>query len=365
MSRPGIITGLLLIVALTACESGLDQRYLDVTLSESLELPPDLGVIEGESRFELPAVFSGDDPQNRDDVPVLAKVESLRLQGSANLYWLEVEEPVDNLYQQVRNFWASEGYRLIVDEPVIGIMQTEWVYKEEGGEKEDAAWYENLFGNEDLSASQDQFRTRIERDPDGLNRIYIAHRGTEYVHVVKTGDRFAPGDVDNDWDFRQPEPELEIEMLSRLMVFLGLRKAEVDQQVAGVELFAPRAFIHFDAEENSPFIVLRDPYHIAWNRVYHQLERMNFEIADTEFRSGLTGEGSIRIKTQVEKPEEEGGFFSFLSSDDDEVETVDYILVFLEETHEVTRVLIENRDGDLDNTPEGSEFLKLIYQQVR
>ena len=70
--------------------------------------------------------------RRRNKVPVLARVESLQLQGSPDFYWLSVDEPVENLYQQVKNFWAFEGFGLIVDEPVIGIMETEWVYKEEG-----------------------------------------------------------------------------------------------------------------------------------------------------------------------------------------------------------------------------------------
>ena len=43
------------------------------------------------------------------------------------IYYLnqEVDAGVDDLYQKLRGFWANEGYRLIVDEPVIGIMMTD------------------------------------------------------------------------------------------------------------------------------------------------------------------------------------------------------------------------------------------------
>ena len=58
----------------------------------------------------------------------------------------------------------------------------------------------------------------------------------------------------------------------------------------------------------------KDPYQIAWNRVYHQLERMNFEIESAEFESGLLGEGVIRINAQVSEGEKDKGFFSFFSS---------------------------------------------------
>ncbi|MCP4334117.1 MAG: hypothetical protein GY785_15785, partial [Gammaproteobacteria bacterium] len=51
---------LVVLALLTACESGLDKRYLDVSLDQPLELPPDLSQFESESSFELPKAFGGD-----------------------------------------------------------------------------------------------------------------------------------------------------------------------------------------------------------------------------------------------------------------------------------------------------------------
>ena len=214
---------LLLIVALlVACESSLDRRYLDTTLGKPLELPPDLSSFDSASSFDLPESIQGEDPQVRDKVPVLARVDSLQLNGEGDVYWLSVDEPPEDLYQKIKNFWAFEGYGLVMDEPVIGIMQTEWIYKEEGASLKEAVWYERLFATEDLSGTQDQFRTRIERDEsEGRSRVYITHRGTEYVHEIRLGDKQSAGTV-NDWGFRPFEPELEVEMLSRLMGYTSV-----------------------------------------------------------------------------------------------------------------------------------------------
>ncbi len=360
------VTLLLLVAAsLTACQS-TDKRYLDASLGTNLELPPDLSEFEIQSEFELPTTFSGTDAETaRDKIPVLVRVESLRLSGSGDLYWLEVEEPVTNLYQLVKNFWASEGYRLAVDEPVIGIMQTEWILTEQGAGEEGRSWLGRLFASDDLSASQDQFRTRIEPDPTGKrSRIYIVHRGTEYVYVLEVGDSKQPDDSDdNQWRFRQPEPEFEVEMLSRLMIYLGLQKAEVEQQVVNVKLFKPRAFQHIDAEEKSPFLIVKDPYPIAWNRVYHQLERMNFEIESVNLK-GLSGEGDITVKAKVTESKEGDGLFSFFSSSPESVEKR-IVLVVAEETPKLTRVMIETPGGDFDTSPAGAEFLRLLYQQIK
>ena len=242
----------LLAVLVAACESGYDYRYADPSVGESLKLPPDLAGVQVESKFELPAAISGDNEAAKDKIPVLAKVQSVQLEGSGDLYWLQIDESVDNLYQIVKNFWASEGYRLNVDEPVIGVMQTEWVYQSEGGEEESSSWFGQLFTTEDLAATQDQYKTRIERsETNNLNRIYIAHRGTEFKYVLNEGAARKEAINDSEWNFRQPEPELEIEMLARLMIYLGLQQDDVEQQRGSVKLFKPRAFMRIQCA-NAP-----------------------------------------------------------------------------------------------------------------
>jgi len=360
---------ILLLVALAllaACGGGLDQRYLDVSLGQPLELPPDLSEFESDSSFELPKAFGGDGETEGNVVPVLADVDSVQLHSSADLYWLQVDGEVEVMYQQVKNFWASEGYGLVLDEPIIGIMETEWIYTEEGGDQKGDSWWANLFDSEDLSATQDQFRTRLERDASGQgSRIYMSHRGTEYVHEFQVGENDTEGeDTDaNEWRHRQSDPELEVEMLSRLMIFLGLQQAAVDGQVERVSLYSPRAALQVDAEEKSPYLIIKDPYQIAWNRVYHVIEQLNLEVEFSDFKSGLSGEGVISVKSKVIVSEEDSGFFSFGSSDEEKVRN--FALVLSEETHELTRVVIEDEKGQFDTTPEGADFIELLYGRLK
>jgi outer membrane protein assembly factor BamC len=358
------LTVLVLQVALlAACNSSVG--YQDSTLGPPLELPPDLAGAQTESKFELPATLSGDigNPE-RDKIPVLARVDSIQLESNGDMYWLRIEAPVNNLYQLVKNFWAAEGYRLNIDEPVIGLMQTEWIYLEEGGKEEKGTWYESLFTDEDLSASQDQYRTRIERDSTGnLNRIYIAHRGTEYKHVLTTEGARRDEYSDDEWAFRPPEPELEIEMLSRLMIYLGLQESEVDQQQANVKLFKPRASFEVDTDEGSPFLIINDVYQVAWNRVFHQLERMNFEIISFDFKSGFSGEGFIYIEAPTREVSEGGGFF--FSQSEEKEGSIKLTLIFSEETNQSTRLILEDEKGEFDTSPAGNEFLNLLYQKIK
>ena len=357
---------LILVMTLIACQtSDTGDRYLDTSLGRPLEVPPDLAKFETDSNFDLPGGFSGDDKTERDRVPVLAKVDTLQLQGSGDFYWLSVEEPVENLYQQVKNFWALEGYGLIVDEPVIGIMQTEWIYKDEGGERKDLSWWAKIFDGGDYTASQDQFKIRIERDPEGSgsNRIYIAHRGTEYVPEVRVGNYKRDEVGSGDWSFRRSESELEVEMLSRLMIFLGLQQEAVDELMAQSELFKPRVWLEVDVEEQSPYLIMKDPYHLAWNRLHHQLERMNFEIVTAKFKDRFSGKGAITVSAKIVETAVKTGLFGFGKAD--QRKSRRFKLILSEENSELIRVILKDERGDLDSSPEGAEFLSLLFEQIK
>ena len=350
---------LLVVALLTACSSGPDLEYLGTRSSENLEIPPDLTPAALSEKFVLPDNFSSGTGELDGNIPVLAQVDSLRLEGSADFYWLAVDGPVDNLYGQVKDFWATEGYTLAVDEPVIGIMQTKWLLTEVGHSKDDEGFLDSLFATDDLSASQDQFRTRIAKDSGtSSTRIYISHRGTGISYQLET--RQTEDDGISDWGFRPREPELEAEMLSRLMIFLGLKKAEVDQQLANIKLFSPRATIHDDNSENETYLIMRSVKDLAWTRLLHELDRLGVEVTSSEASSGLSGDGVIFTKTAF-LIEENSGFFST----DTELVSKQVTIVVSEETHELTRISIETPDGDVDESPEAAEFLAKLYEQIR
>jgi len=352
-------------IVLAACGGpSADLEYLDSRAKPNLEIPPDLTLVKVDSGFELPAIFSADGTHSGNKIPVLASVESIKLKGHSDFYWLSIDEPAENLYQLVKQFWASEGFTLAMDEPVIGIMKTHWVFSKEGGKDEDKSFLAKIFSRDydELSSSQDQFITRIARDGGtATSQIYISHRGTEYVPVVtpKKDD-----DQRIDWKFRASEPELEVEMLSRLMLYLGLRQLEVDQQLANIKLFAPRASIHTDYAEDETYILVKDEITRTWNRTLHQLERLNFEVISADLSRGLKGiTGVMLVETDIEIEVDTSGFFSF--SPDIEIVKMQVKLVVSKESHEITRISMETTKGDTDNSPEGVEFLTLLYQYMK
>lgn len=337
----------MMLINLISCNTGSDYQYLDTRSAEKLEIPPDLITSPLNEEFQIPANLTSSLNETVNKIPVLAQVDSIRLAGSEDFYWLEIEGQVENLYQTVKEFWSSEGFALEVDEPVIGIMQTRWILKEEGAVNENAGFWESLFSADDLSASQDQYRTRIARGAENdVTRIYITHRGTEYKYQLDT--RQTEDDDPSEWSFRAPEPELEIEMLARLMLFLGLEKTGVDEQVANAKLFAPRASIHTDSDENETYILVNNVKDITWNRLLHELDRLGVDIESQEESSGLSGDGVVYLKIEVaESPVKQ------------------ITLVVSEESFKTTRISMENPEGEVEDSSEAVAFLTLLYQHLR
>ena len=340
------------------------MKYLDSQTAANLAIPPDLTSVDLNDKFKIPSNISSSIDETVNKIPVLAKVEGIRLAGSEDFYWLEIDGKADNLYQTIKNFWASEGFALDIDEPVIGIMQTHWIYKKEGAVDRDQNFLTALFASEDLSATQDQFRTRIASDTDAdVTRVYVAHRGTMYKHRLQT--KQTEDETSEEWRFRDPEPELEIEMLSRLMVYLGLQQAEVDAQVANAKLFAPRATIHTDNKENETYILVNSVKQRTWNRLLHELDRLDYEVVTATESAGFSGDGTITVKTHHEVEKKTGGFFSIFSGSETTMVKKQLTLVVSEESHDTTRVGIENEEGEVDDSAEANEFLTKLYNRLR
>jgi outer membrane protein assembly factor BamC len=358
------ILSTIVALVIVGCGTTQDLRYLDSRAAEQLEIPPDLTVTNQSNEIVLPSNFSSDtdDSKPLTSLPVLLEVDSLQLEGQADFHWLSVDYPVDDLFQAVKNFWSSEGFLVEMDEPAIGVLQTAWVYKEEGEDKSDTNFLARLFFSDNLSATQNQFRTRIERDTEtGKNRIYIAHRGTSYKHVLQT--RQSENEEQNNWELIPPNSEFEVEMLSRLMLYLGVQQAEIDQQLDRAKFFAPITSIHADYAQNETYLLVKDIYSKTFYRTLHQLDRMGIEVVSSNIDGGIRIRGVIRVKTNVEEEITEGGFFSFGS--ETKVVKRQVILVLTKESHNVTRISMITPDGEIEDSSAGVELITLLQQFLK
>ena len=99
-------------------------------------------------------------------------------------------------------------------------METDWA---ENRAKIPQSWLRNVVGkvlDQAYSAPErDRYRTRVERSADGRStEIYLSHRGAYEMFVNDANLRQTGRTV---WQPRPADPNLEAEMLTRLMVKLG------------------------------------------------------------------------------------------------------------------------------------------------
>lgn len=293
---------------------------------------------------------------------MLLTVDSLQLEGQSNFHWLPVDEPVNHLFLLVRKFWSSEGFKVEIDQPAIGLSKTAWVCEKEGSDKVNAGFIEKLFSSDHLSATQNQFGTSIERDTQtGKNHIYIAHGETADSNIFQTKKR--ENENPNVWELIPPKSEFEVEKLSRLMIYFGVQRDELDRRLDRMKFFTPLASIHADYAKNKTYLQVKDVYSKVWQRTLHQLDRMGLGVVRSNIDAGLQTRGEIRVQTNAEEEITAGGFFSFGSVT--KMVKKQVILVLTEESHKVTRISMVRPDGETGGSQTGVALISRLQKFLK
>lgn len=103
----------------------------------TLETPPDLISPRGDERYALPqrsgertlSSFERDRTTGavRVAVPgVLPPIPGMRIERAGTQRWLRVDAPAESIWPVVRSFWEETGFKIAVETPEAGIMETDW-----------------------------------------------------------------------------------------------------------------------------------------------------------------------------------------------------------------------------------------------
>lgn len=276
---------LALCAQLAACSVFEPDRidYKSAAKAPSLEVPPDLTQLSRDSRFAVPGgpvtASSYQLGQASPTMPVAATaVGDVRIERAGDQRWLVVNRPADQIWQPVRDFWQENGFLLTQDQPNLGIMETDWA---ENRAKIPQDMIRNflgkIFDSAYSTAERDRFRTRLERSPSGGTEVYISHRGMVEVYATRERDQTV-------WQPRPADPELETEMLRRLMVKLGVSE---QQSQAITQSAAPQPAARVEKAGDTPVVRLDEGFDRAWRRVGLTLDRTGFTVEDRDRSKGL------------------------------------------------------------------------------
>ena len=364
----------LLAVAMAGCSVLPDSRkieYKSAGKAPTLEVPPDLSQIAKDDRFLVPDVagkgsatfsaYSADrtPAAQAENATVLPKVDKVRVERSGNQRWLVVAIAPDKLWDPVKEFWQETGFIVNLERPDAGLMETDWA---ENRAKIGDDIIRNTLGKllDSLysTGERDKFRTRFEPGAEpGTTDIFISHRGMEEVYTSSAKD-------DTRWQRRPPDPELEAEMLRRLMVRLGTDEKRAEVAVAAVKA-EPRAKLA-KSDEGAGTLEVYERFDRAWRRVGLALDRVSFTVEDRDRTRGLY---FVRyVDPEVDNRKKDQGWMSKLSfwksSEPLASSKVQYRIYVKDEGPQSTVQVLTN-EGGADKSETAKKILALLLQQLQ
>ncbi|WP_148051463.1 outer membrane protein assembly factor BamC [Inmirania thermothiophila] len=227
--RPLLAPALALAVAACGGSGYVNERRVDYGQARAmpeLEVPPPLAAPDASQAAALPP-----------DAGVAAAYElaGVRVRRAGTYRWLEVEAPPAEVWGRVRAFLTEQGLAIAHEEPALGILETEWA---ENRASIRGGFLYRILPKLYSTNTRDRYRVRLEPgERPGTTLVFLTHYGAEEVIEGARGNR----DIGTGrWVMRPRDPELEAEMLVRLMAALGQPRqaAEAALAAAGDEAVA-------------------------------------------------------------------------------------------------------------------------------
>ena len=266
----------------------------------------------------------------------------------------------DKLWPVVKDFWQENGFIINVEVPQAGVMETDWA-EARAKIPNDGLIRGALSRLMDMAYStseRDKFRTRLERgSKPGTTEVYISHRGMEEVYTSSAKES-------TKWQPRQPSPELEAEMLQRLMVRLGVQEQRAKTEVANSAAAPARAVLQKNGDGTGA-LALNEQFDRAWRRVGLALDRVGFTVEDRDRSNGIY---YVRyIDPEIDnKTADNRGWLSRLKfwGGDDKKNSEQYRVV-VKEAGERAEVNVLDKQGAREKSATANRILSLLYEQLK
>lgn len=371
---------LLLIGLLAGCSGNIlpeskKIEYKSAGKLPPLEIPPDLTQQSRDERYAVPDVSASKGTatysaysseragQSRTTTAqdLLPQVDKMRVERSGTQRWLVVNGAPEKLWPGVKEFWQELGFLVNVEVPEAGIMETDWAENRAKIPQDIIrGTLGKVFDSLYSTAERDKFRTRLEKGAEpGTVEIYISHRGMYETYINE-------GKSETKWQPRPADPELEAEMLRRLMVRLGVEESRAKTMV-GAESKQERAKLS-RATDGAGALMLEEPFDRAWRRVGLALDRVGFTVEDRDRAQGLYFVRYVDPDADSKKKDDDKGFLSKLmfwkGGAADKPSQAQY-RIHLKAAGESTNVQVLTREGGADRSDTSRRILGLLHEQLK
>lgn len=349
-------------LALAGCASGDKRAYDSASVTRPLDVPPDLTAPKTDSAYPLPDLApnaaqlrstAGSGAQAGEQQQP-ADVPGVQLRHDGAVRWLEIQEPPAVVWTQAKQFLKKQGFDIALEAPKLGILETEWRASAQFGS---GSFLTRLLQKGGSSSARDKYRIRIERgETPQQTRLYLTQRGMK--EVASEGP--ATDGVDTTWVVRPSDPELEAEMLQRLLLFLGIPKQAASQQVATK---TPQRG-HLLEQDGRPLLQVDEGFARAWRLTELALDRVGVIVSDRDRDHGVY---YIRIPDsylQAQPKKKGGGFLGGLFSSGaaaSDSEQRDFRVRVERAGQDSATVRLERKDG----SPADPRFARRLLQQLQ
>ena len=372
----------LTVFALAGCSSLSDTFSGDKidyrsggSKTPGLEVPPDLTQLAKDSRYQQTggsvsaAAFQTPPVGGANVAPTIPNVApqsvgSNSIERQGNERWLRSTLTPDQLWPQLQAFWKERGFTIVQDTPTAGVMETDWAENRAKLPQDFIrASIGKVFDGAYSTGELDKFRTRVERGANGGSEVYITHRGMVETITGQNKDQTI-------WQPRPADPQLEAELLSRLMIKLGAKeetaKVQAEAAAASPQPGAPGAPARARVVSGQAAATLQvdDGFDRAWRRVGVALDRSGFTVEDRDRGQGIY---FVRYIDPKFAGKEEPNFFSKLFSfgKKDETGGPTRYRVVVKADGERSTVSVLNSSGAPDNGEAGQRITSLLLEDLK
>jgi outer membrane protein assembly factor BamC len=370
---PPVLYTLALSLALAGCSSNslfsgdrVDYRSASTKMNP-LEVPPDLAQLSRDGRYQQPqrgvisaSTMPAAGSTVRTSAPAVApgEVAGYKVEKDEHRRWLSVPKPPEQVWPLIVSFWQDLGFTLTKNDAVAGVLETNWAENraklpQDLIRKSLGSLLDSVYSTGEM----DQYRTRIERTPNG-SEIFVTHRGMIEVYTNPQKDF-------TKWEPRPSDPDLENEILSRLLVKLGasetVARSAVDNPVSAAPV-KERARVL--ADKPGAALEIDDGLDRAWRRVGIALDRSGFTVEDRDRAAGLYFVRYVDPRTAGQ--ESTPGFFGklFGASTDTSAAAVKY-QVALKSDGTKTIVSVLNAQGAPDAGDNSKRIVAVLADELK
>jgi outer membrane protein assembly factor BamC len=361
-------------LALASCESStssLTKRidYKSESRAPALELPPDLAAPQYDDRYTVTtasglAAQGANRPRAAEGIAVNATPEARIVRGGTER-WLVVRTTPQDAWSTLRKFWIDTGFVLAIEQPTLGIMETDWAENRAGMPSD---FLQNTLGKiADVfmaTYKRDKFRTRLEVGTEpGTVDIYITHRGAEQVPTTYIDNK--PGaPAGFVWAVTAPNPGLEAEMLGRVMVRFGTPAPAAAAAIQAATTAPGPDRARLEKETSGAYqLVVDDGFDRAWRRVGLALDRVGFTVVDRDRSKGTYFVRYADPDTDGAKKEK--GFLDKLQFWKTDVEKVEQYRITVADATPRSLVTVQDPNGAPDKSAIGEKILSLLRDQLK